>query len=193
MAMFLYAGSQGSPTTLTGITLTQFCFADSLWLGFYLSSWRAESLSVHSTNDSQGISFCLVLAGRLFAPQSYRHLFNPPPLLSTPNPFLIRNVSIGQSTKSMAAMPPENQSDSVPGAQSTKLPMNCTRERSKSGPSLPRRKEGGRCCTSITIVNVKGTVRAPSVADCLLHRMTKDNHNILQGIAAPDLRFIQGA
>ncbi|KAI6094712.1 hypothetical protein F5141DRAFT_1069185 [Pisolithus sp. B1] len=135
----------------------KFCFADSLWLGFYLSSWRAESLSVHSTNDSQGILFCLVPAGRLFALQSYRHLFNPPPLLSAPNPFLIHNVSIGQSTKSTAAMPPENQSDSVPGAQSTKLPMNCARERSKSGPSLPHRKEGGHCCTSIAIVNVKGT------------------------------------
>ncbi|KAI6095132.1 hypothetical protein F5141DRAFT_1068664 [Pisolithus sp. B1] len=136
----------------------KFCFADSLWLGFYLSSWRAESLSVHSTNDSQGISFCLVPAGHLFALQSYRHLFNPPPLLSAPNPFLIRNVSIGQSTKSTAAMPPENQSDSVPGAWSTKLPTNCMRERSKSGPSLPCCKEicggssvalsfpqGGRC------------------------------------------------
>ncbi|KAI6094766.1 hypothetical protein F5141DRAFT_1069109 [Pisolithus sp. B1] len=77
-------------------------------------------------------------------------------------------------------MPPENQSDSVPGVQSTTLPTNCARERSKSGPSLPHPKEGGRCCTSITIVNIKGMVCAPSIANHLLHHMMKDNYNILQ-------------
>ncbi|KAI6095277.1 hypothetical protein F5141DRAFT_1068523 [Pisolithus sp. B1] len=164
-----------------------------LWLDIYLSSWRAESLSVHSTNDSQGISFFLVPARHLFALQSYRHLFNPPPLLSTPNPFLIHNVSISQSTKLMATMPPENQSDSVPGAWSTKLLTNCVRERSKLGPSLPCCKEGSHCCMSITIMNVKGMVHAPSVTDHLLHHTMKDNHNILQGIATPDLHFIHGA
>ncbi|KAI5985009.1 hypothetical protein EDD15DRAFT_2200808 [Pisolithus albus] len=41
-------------------------------------------------------------------------------------------------------MSPENRSDSMSGAQSTKLPMNCVRER------------GCHCCTSFAIVNVKG-------------------------------------
>ncbi|KAI6097894.1 hypothetical protein F5141DRAFT_1067128 [Pisolithus sp. B1] len=138
-----------------------FCFADSLWLGFYLSSWRAESLGSH---------FALYRPDSLFAPQSYRHLFNPPPLLSAPNPFLIRNVSIGQSTKSMAC---DASRESVRTVYLERGQQSCRR--------IAREKGQNRVLLFHAARRGVAVVRAPSVADRLPHRMTKDNHNILQG------------